>query len=251
MGNVDATVIAERPKLAPYVDAMRANLARALGVSIDRVSIKGKTNEGVGELGRGEAIAVHAVALLRVPMTMRVRFAPSPTGHLHVGNARTALFNWLLARGSGGTFVLRIEDTDAERSTRESEAGILRDLRWLGLDWDEGPDAGGPRGPYRQSERLHLYASVRQRAAQCGVGVLLLLLGRAARRRSPGGGGERPPRALCGNVPRAVVRAGAGARRGRRTTGDPLPRSGASRRRVRRRRARRRPLWRRRASAIR
>ena len=90
---------------------------------------------------------------------MRVRFAPSPTGHLHVGNARTALFNWLLARGSGGTFVLRIEDTDVGRSTRESEAAILRDLRWLGLDWDEGPDAGGPCGPYRQSERLHLYAS--------------------------------------------------------------------------------------------
>jgi nondiscriminating glutamyl-tRNA synthetase len=90
---------------------------------------------------------------------MRVRFAPSPTGQLHVGNARTALFNWLLAHGKDGTFVLRVEDTDAERSTRESEAGILEDLRWLGLDWDEGPDVGGPHGPYRQSERLHLYAS--------------------------------------------------------------------------------------------
>ncbi len=90
---------------------------------------------------------------------MRVRFAPSPTGHLHVGNARTALFNWLLARGSGGTFILRIEDTDAERSTAVSEASILEDLRWLGLDWDEGPDAGGPHGPYRQSERLQLYLS--------------------------------------------------------------------------------------------
>src|SRR5437867_5622516 len=88
---------------------------------------------------------------------MRVRFAPSPTGQLHVGNARTALFNWLLARGRGGTFILRIEDTDVERSTRESEAAILEDLRWLGLDWDEGPDTGGPRSPYRQSERLHLY----------------------------------------------------------------------------------------------
>ncbi len=90
---------------------------------------------------------------------MRVRFAPSPTGQLHVGNARTALFNWLLARGQGGAFILRIEDTDVERSTRESEAAILRDLRWLGLDWDEGPDIGGSRGPYRQSERLHLYQS--------------------------------------------------------------------------------------------
>ena len=72
---------------------------------------------------------------------MRLRFAPSPTGHLHVGNARTALFNWLLARGQRGTFVLRIEDTDRERSTLESERTILDDLRWLGLDWDEGPIA--------------------------------------------------------------------------------------------------------------
>src|SRR6185295_7086691 len=90
---------------------------------------------------------------------MRVRFAPSPTGHLHVGNARTALFNWLLARGQGGSFILRIEDTDAERSTVESERAILDDLRWLGLDWDEGPDIGGPHVPYRQSERLALYES--------------------------------------------------------------------------------------------
>ena len=90
---------------------------------------------------------------------MRVRFAPSPTGQLHVGNARTALFNWLLARGHDGTFILRIEDTDAERSTKESEESILEDLRWLGLDWDEGPDVGGAGGPYRQSERLHLYTS--------------------------------------------------------------------------------------------
>jgi glutamyl-tRNA synthetase len=93
-------------------------------------------------------------------MSMRLRFAPSPTGKLHVGNARTALFNWLLARGQGGTFVLRIEDTDAERSTRESEVSILADLRWLGLDWDEGPDSGGNYGPYRQSERLDLYRAV-------------------------------------------------------------------------------------------
>src|SRR5262249_61435341 len=87
---------------------------------------------------------------------MRVRFAPSPTGHLHVGNARTALFNWFLARGSGGTFILRIEDTDVERSTLISEASIMRDLTWLGLDWDEGPDIGGPRGPYRQAGGRHL-----------------------------------------------------------------------------------------------
>jgi nondiscriminating glutamyl-tRNA synthetase len=90
---------------------------------------------------------------------MRVRFAPSPTGHLHIGNVRTALFNWLLARGNIGTFILRIEDTDAERSTIEAETTILEDLRWLGLDWDEGPEVGGPVGPYRQSERLGKYQS--------------------------------------------------------------------------------------------
>jgi glutamyl-tRNA synthetase len=90
---------------------------------------------------------------------MRVRFAPSPTGYLHVGNARTAIFNWFLARRQHGAFILRIEDSDPERSTRESEAAILEDLRWLGVDWDEGPDIGGPRGPYRISERLHLYRS--------------------------------------------------------------------------------------------
>jgi glutamyl-tRNA synthetase/nondiscriminating glutamyl-tRNA synthetase len=99
---------------------------------------------------------------------MRVRFAPSPTGHLHVGNARTALFNWLLARGSGGSFILRIEDTDVERSTRDSETAIVADLRWLGLDWDEGPDHGGTHGPYRQSERLHLYQSYAKELLSAG-----------------------------------------------------------------------------------
>jgi len=94
---------------------------------------------------------------------VRFRFAPSPTGYLHVGNARTALFNWLAARRGGGTFVLRIEDTDAERSTRESEASIVEDLRWLGLTWDEGPDVGGAYGPYRQSERQTLYRAHAER----------------------------------------------------------------------------------------
>ena len=89
--------------------------------------------------------------------TLRVRFAPSPTGQLHVGNVRTALFNWLMARGAGGTFVLRVEDTDFARSTKEAEGSAVDDLRWLGLNWDEGPDAGGTHGPYRQSERLHVY----------------------------------------------------------------------------------------------
>src|SRR6266508_6856232 len=79
---------------------------------------------------------------------VRVRFAPSPTGHLHVGGARTALFNWLYARHHGGAFIIRVEDTDLERSTRESEELVLEDLRWLGLLWDEGPDVGGPHVPY-------------------------------------------------------------------------------------------------------
>jgi nondiscriminating glutamyl-tRNA synthetase len=99
----------------------------------------------------------------------RVRFAPSPTGHLHVGNARTALFNWLLARGAGGTIILRIEDTDAARSTRASESAIEDDLRWLGLTWDEGPDVGGAFGPYRQSERLELYADHAARLLAVGA----------------------------------------------------------------------------------
>ena len=84
---------------------------------------------------------------------VRVRMAPSPTGDLHVGSARTALFNYLMARRVGGAFVLRVEDTDAQRSDPTREAGIYEGLRWLGLDWDEGPDVGGPYGPYRQSER--------------------------------------------------------------------------------------------------
>ena len=88
---------------------------------------------------------------------VRVRFAPSPTGYLHVGGARTALFNWLYARRHGGTFVLRIEDTDAERSSWEMVSGIVDGLRWLGLDWDEGPDVGGPHAPYFQSQRLEMY----------------------------------------------------------------------------------------------
>ncbi len=99
---------------------------------------------------------------------LRVRFAPSPTGSLHLGNARTALFNWLVARQTGGTLVLRIEDTDTDRHQEGSESGILEDLRWLGLTWDEGPDAGGEFGPYRQSERHALYREAADRLLACG-----------------------------------------------------------------------------------
>ncbi len=87
----------------------------------------------------------------------RVRFAPSPTGYLHIGGVRTALFNWLWARKTGGSFVLRIEDTDQERSTAENKELILRELRWLAMDWDEGPEVGGDHGPYSQMERLDIY----------------------------------------------------------------------------------------------
>ncbi|KAL3655617.1 Glutamate--tRNA ligase, chloroplastic/mitochondrial [Castilleja foliolosa] len=99
---------------------------------------------------------------------IRVRFAPSPTGNLHVGGARTALFNYLFARSKGGKFLLRIEDTDLDRSTKESEDAVLRDLSWLGLDWDEGPGAGGNYGPYRQSERNALYKQYADKLVQSG-----------------------------------------------------------------------------------
>ena len=99
---------------------------------------------------------------------VRVRFAPSPTGALHIGGGHTALFNWLWARHTGGRFVLRIEDTDRERSTKEYERTILEGMRWLGLDWDEGPDVGGDFGPYRQSERLELYRASAHRLVDEG-----------------------------------------------------------------------------------
>ena len=90
-------------------------------------------------------------------MTVRTRFAPSPTGYLHIGGVRTALFNWLFARKHGGQFVLRIDDTDAQRNVAEALQPILDGFRWLGLDWDEGADVGGPHGPYYQSQKLERY----------------------------------------------------------------------------------------------
>ncbi|MBZ5532320.1 MAG: glutamate--tRNA ligase [Acidobacteriia bacterium] len=97
---------------------------------------------------------------------VRVRFAPSPTGQLHIGNVRTALFNWLFARQKGGTFILRIEDTDVERSEARYETQLLEDLKWLGLDWDEGPDVGGPYPPYRQSDKMDVYRAYAERLIQ-------------------------------------------------------------------------------------
>ena len=103
-----------------------------------------------------------------MPTPARVRYAPSPTGHTHIGGARTALYNYLLARQTGGQFILRIEDTDAKRSARIYEDEILTALRWLGLEWDEGPDVGGPAGPYRQSERKAIYLEHAMRLIDSG-----------------------------------------------------------------------------------
>ena len=100
---------------------------------------------------------------------VRGRFAPSPTGDLHLGNARTALLAWLQARSAGGRFVMRVEDLDPGRVRPEYLGGQLRDLRWLGLDWDEGPDVGGPFGPYLQSERQALYAEALERLSARGL----------------------------------------------------------------------------------
>ncbi len=102
-------------------------------------------------------------------MTIRTRFAPSPTGYLHIGGVRTALYNWLLARQSGGQFILRIDDTDAQRNVAAALAPILAGFRWLGLDWDEGPEVGGPHAPYYQSERGDIYRRYVQRLLDSGA----------------------------------------------------------------------------------
>ena len=101
-------------------------------------------------------------------MTVRCRFAPAPSGSIHVGNARSALFSWLYARHHQGVFILRVEDTDASRVTEEAYQGVVDDLRWLGLEWGEGPDVGGPHGPYRQSERLDIYREMTERLLEGG-----------------------------------------------------------------------------------
>ncbi|WOK91971.1 hypothetical protein Cni_G00662 [Canna indica] len=120
---------------------------------------------------RRRNISVYASSLDAGPAEgeVRVRFAPSPTGNLHVGGARTALFNYLFARSKGGKFVLRIEDTDLDRSTKKSEEAMLNELSWLGLNWDEGPSVGGDYGPYRQSERNSLYKEYAEKLLESGV----------------------------------------------------------------------------------
>mmetsp|Transcript_30628 Transcript_30628/g.99574 ORF Transcript_30628/g.99574 Transcript_30628/m.99574 type:complete len:549 (-) Transcript_30628:124-1770(-) len=147
---------------------MRASLRGALRLAA-RPQARSQRNRAIA----ARAVAVEtdaAVALVPPKPTgeVRVRFAPSPTGNLHVGGARTALFNWLYARRTGGKFVLRVEDTDTARSTRESEEAMVRDLKWLGLDWDEGPDVGGECGPYRQSERAEIYQQLAKKLVSEG-----------------------------------------------------------------------------------
>src|SRR5215213_2727639 len=101
-------------------------------------------------------------------MTVRTRFAPSPTGYLHIGGVRTALFCWLFARRNGGQFILRIDDTDQQRNVEAALEPILHGLRWLGIDWDEGPDIGGPYAPYYQSQRQASYQAAAERLLSTG-----------------------------------------------------------------------------------
>jgi glutamyl-tRNA synthetase len=142
---------------------------------------------------------------------MRVRFAPSPTGYLHVGGARTALFNWLLARRHGGVFVLRIEDTDAERSSDEMVDGILDGMRWLGLDWDEGPKIGGPHEPYFQSQRLDRYRALVDRLLSSGDAYYCYCTPEELKAKREAAGGDRRDnvwrydRTCCALTPAAIA----------------------------------------------
>ena len=148
--------------------------------------------------------------------TVRVRFAPSPTGELHIGGARTAIYNWAFARAMGGTFILRIEDTDPERSTEENKQVILRAMRWLGLDWDEGPEVGGEFGPYLQTQRFDTYTEaleiLKERGAvyPCFCTKEELDAKRAAAEANEGGysGYDRTCRALSAEEAQARIDAG-------------------------------------------
>jgi len=154
---------------------------------------------------------------------IRVRFAPSPTGFLHVGGVRTALYNWLFARGQHGTMILRIEDTDVERSTEEAVTAILDGLRWLNLDWDEGPEVGGPVGPYRQLERYALYREHARRLVREGKAYPCACLPEElAARREAARAATRPPRPLCPCLDRGPEPGRKQAIRFRVTTTEPV-----------------------------
>ena len=156
---------------------------------------------------------------------VRTRFAPAPSGSIHVGNARTGLFSWAFARHHGGAFVLRIEDTDASRVTEEAFHGVMDSLRWLGIDWDEGPDVGGPHAPYRQSQRLGHLPRDDRAAPVPGRRVPVLLHGGGARGAARGRPRARRGARLRRQVPRP---GGAHGVRGRGPhRGDPFPDAGA------------------------
>jgi glutamyl-tRNA synthetase len=161
-------------------------------------------------------------------MRYRGRFAPSPTGPLHLGNARTALLSWLCARAAGGDYLLRVEDLDAPRVRPGLESRILAELRWLGLDWDEGPDLGGRAGPYRQSERTHRYAAAMERLRASGLAYPCFCSRAeiAAASRAPHGPGDDGPRypGICRDLsPAEVARRSARRRPAWRLRVEPGP----------------------------
>ena len=174
--------------------------------------------EHLGIVGAEEAIAAEAVALVfsigisrtadparYYCLMTRVRFAPSPTGLLHVGNVRTGLFAWLFARQSNGTYILRIEDTDQERSERKYEDLIYEDLRWLGLDWEEGPDVGGPHGPTGSPNDSHIYKDYAPAPDRARPRLLVFLFGGGARSSGRTGKGGESELEISGNLPRSVA----------------------------------------------
>lgn len=139
-------------------------------------------------------VAVRHLAVPPMDASMRTRFAPAPSGELHVGNVRTALFSWALARRHGGTFLLRVEDTDRSRVTDEAYAAALEVLRWIGIEWDEGPGIGGPHAPYRQSERLAVYAEAAERLRAAGAAYPCYCTpAELAERREQARAANRPP----------------------------------------------------------
>ena len=156
----------------------------------------------------------------------RVRFAPSPTGYLHVGGARTALFNWLFARRHGGTFILRIEDTDTERSSDEMVAGILESMRWLGLDWDEGPGIGGPHAPYFQTQRFERHKAAAHQLLAPRSRVQVLLLAGTAQGKARSGGKSRRGLEIRSHLPGSFRRRAAASRVDWRAAGDAVQSAG-------------------------
>ena len=229
--NVDVTVILERPKIAPHVprdsarprrrarDRCRAGQRqgqderrgrcgrprrsdrRARGGAAEG-GLKRRSTSGRSAADRRAGVDVSAEHEQR----MRVRFAPSPTGQLHVGNARTALFNWLLAHGKDGTFILRIEDTDAERSTRESEASILEDLRWLGSRLGRGAGCRRAARPVSAVRAAAPVCVVCERAHCRRARVLLFLFAGEARGRSQRRSRRRPAAEVSRHLPRTSRR---------------------------------------------